>query len=74
MDKPAQILKELTSLGLSEQAIADRLKRRGVQVTQPTLNRIKRGEIKRPSYDVGAALLVLRDECIADDDAQRRRA
>ncbi len=74
MDSPAQILRALTALGLTEKAIAERLARQDVAVSQATINRIKLGRIQRPSYEVGAALVRLRDELLDESTGQRRRA
>lgn len=62
MDSPSDILRALSGLGFTEKEIAERLRARGVQVTQPTINRIKTGAIRRPSFEIGSALVRLRDE------------
>lgn len=80
MNTPADTLRALISSGLTEQRIADQLAEQGVRITQPTINRIKRGVIRRPSFDVGAALLRLHRELadqprrdLADVPKRRRR-
>lgn len=62
MDKPADVITSLIESGLTEQAIADRLGSLGIQVAQSTIHRIKTGEIDQPKFDVGVALLKLRDQ------------
>lgn len=62
MDKPSEIIAALIESGLTEQAIADRVTKDGVYVAQSTINRIKTGEIEQPKFDLGMALLRLRDQ------------
>lgn len=62
MDKPADVIAGLIKLGMTEQAIADHLASVGIQVAQSTIHRIKTGQIEQPKFDVGVALLRLRDE------------
>jgi hypothetical protein len=62
MAKPADIILALLESGLTEQAIADRICEGGVYVAQSTIHRIKTGEIEQPKFDLGMALLKLREQ------------
>lgn len=57
-----KLIEGLLESGLKEQEIADRLTAKGVHATQPTINRIKTGEIGNPRYELGAALVTLHNE------------
>jgi hypothetical protein len=41
---------------MNEREITDALREMGVDVTQPTVNRIRCGKIKRTSHDIGRGL------------------
>lgn len=55
--EPKTLIKRLMSDGMTETEIADALKSNGVSVTQPTINRIKKGS--GTSYEIGMGLLQL---------------
>lgn len=61
-----KIIDELLERGLSEADIAARLRAEGVSISQASINRLKRGAIKRPNYDLGSALLRLHQGCEED--------
>lgn len=44
---------------MTEQGIADELGSLGVEISQPSINRLKNGTVKRPSFKVGRALVEL---------------
>lgn len=50
----SHLVSALMSSGLTQQQIAER-----VQVKQPTISRLRSGVIKRPGYQLGAALVEL---------------
>jgi hypothetical protein len=47
--------------GLAETEIVARLLELGVRTSQPTINRIKRGNARKIDYDVGTGLLRLHE-------------
>lgn len=59
MDKPSEVILALIKSGLTEQAIADEVRKDGIYVAQSTINRIKLGEIEQPKFDLGMAILRL---------------
>lgn len=59
-ETPQSFVERLVGAGLSEAKIADELVTRGVQVTQATINRIKKGA--GTSYEIGVTLQRLADE------------
>ena len=54
-----KLIEDLLGEGLKEQEIANRVKTKGVRTTQPTINRIKKGVIESPRYELGQALVNL---------------
>jgi hypothetical protein len=54
-----KIVKQIAQTGISDSEIGRTITDLGVPVTQPTISRIRSGQIKRPSYDLGVALLTL---------------
>jgi len=58
----SRVIEELQAAGLSGEAIAERLKTKGVDASQPTISRIKTGKITNPSFKLGMALLELHRE------------
>ena len=57
-----KIIMNLMSRGFTEQSLVDMLDEWGVECTQPTINRIKNGLIKTPSYDLGVCLVKLYEQ------------
>lgn len=55
----AKLVQELIDSGLTETAIAERLKEAGITTTQQTINRIKNGVTANARYDVGSAITAL---------------
>lgn len=55
---PQQALRDIVAKH-SEVWVLDQLAADGVQVTQPTLNKIRHGDIRRTSYETGEAILRL---------------
>lgn len=55
--EPKTLIKRLMSAGMTETEIAAALKSNGIPVTQPTINRIKKGS--GTSYAIGMGLLQL---------------
>ncbi|PUB87043.1 MAG: hypothetical protein DBP02_02015 [gamma proteobacterium symbiont of Ctena orbiculata] len=53
-----EIVSDLIESGLSEGAIAEMIG----EVSQPTIHRIKTGEIKNTSYKIGSALVALHEQ------------
>lgn len=53
------IIQELIGSGMGESQIVAALKADGVEVSVPTINRIKNGLIKRTGFDIGSALVRL---------------
>jgi len=60
MSDLAAIISELVANGYTEQGIADALRSSGVDVTQSTINRIKRKALN-PRFDIGIALVHLKE-------------
>lgn len=61
MSDPKTLAEELYEL-MNDREIADALRKSGIKVTQATINRIRCGQIKRTSFDIGAGLLHLHNE------------
>lgn len=59
---PQLAVKALQSRGVSQRQIAAELRAAGVVTTQETISRIGSGSIKRPSFELGAALISLANE------------
>lgn len=53
------VIQELIVAGTNESQIVAALKADGVEVSLPTINRIKNGLIKRTRFDIGSALVRL---------------
>lgn len=53
------IIQDLIGAGMAESQIVAALKADGVEVSVPTINRIKNGLIKRTGFDIGSALVRL---------------
>lgn len=60
--KPSEALQALNEAGFSDQRIATALTERGVNATQPTIYRIRNGDIDDPKWKLGQAILALRAE------------
>lgn len=52
----SKIVQQIVDTGVSDSEIGRAITDSGVSVTQPTISRIRTGDIKRPSYDLGVAL------------------
>lgn len=61
MTEPRDIVQNLIDRDMTEIEIVDELKKLGVSVTQPTINRIKNGS-QRTSYEIGKALERLHEQ------------
>lgn len=59
MSTPKALIEQLISLKMNEYEIATELCSAGVSVTQATLNRIRRGQIKSTSFEIGMGLMKL---------------
>lgn len=55
----ASVIQDLIGSGVNESQICTTLNAEGVEVTLPTINRIKNGLIKRTRFDIGSALVRL---------------
>lgn len=55
----SKLVQELIESGLTETAIAERLKEAGISTTQQSINRIKLGVTANARYDVGSAITAL---------------
>lgn len=55
----AKLLQDLIDTGLTETAIAERLKEAGISTTQQSINRLKLGVTANARYDVGSAITAL---------------
>lgn len=53
------LIQDLIGSGMKEGQIVEALKADGVDVSVPTINRIKNGLIKRTGFDIGSALVRL---------------
>lgn len=53
------LIQDLIGSGMAESQIVAALKADGVEVSVPTINRIKNGLIKRTGFDIGSALVRL---------------
>lgn len=60
-DDPKSIVKRLKKSGMTESQIAETLNDDGVEVTQPTINRIATGKHRKTSFDIGMGLLKLQE-------------
>jgi hypothetical protein len=56
---PRILIQQLIGSGMKEGQIVEALKADGVDVSVPTINRIKNGLIKRTGFDIGIALMRL---------------
>jgi hypothetical protein len=54
-----KLIGDMLDKGETEASIAEKLKRRGIQCTQTTVNRLKSGFISEPRHSVGEALRAL---------------
>lgn len=70
MQDPKSLIKRLIKAGMTETEIADELRDEGIDVTQPTINRIASGTIRKTSFDIGMGLIKLHERRIA----QQQRA
>lgn len=62
MNEPKDIVRDLIDNGeMTEEEIVVALKKLGVKVTQPSINRIKNGN-QSPSYTIGRALERLKEQ------------
>lgn len=59
---PQSIVEELIKLPMTEGEIVDELRKLGVETTQPTINRIKKGVHKTTMYDLGRGLETLYEQ------------
>lgn len=57
LQKLVQDLCELAEL--TEMQITDELRQRGIEVSQPTINRLRNGKVTRPAFHIGSALIAL---------------
>lgn len=57
LQKLVQDLCELADL--TEMQITEELRQRGIEVSQPTINRLRNGKVSRPAFHIGAALIAL---------------
>jgi hypothetical protein len=53
------LIQDLIGSGMNETQIVAAIKADGVEVSVPTINRIKNGLIKRTGFDIGSALVRL---------------
>lgn len=53
------LIQDLIGSGMNETQIVAAIKADGVEVSVPTINRIKNGLIKRTGFDIGTALVRL---------------
>jgi arginine repressor len=61
--EPKTLIEQLVSQAdMTEAEISSALKEMGVDVTQATLNRIKNGVHRHTKFEIGYALLQLRDQ------------
>lgn len=66
MVTPQTIIESLTKSGMTEDEIVEALKANGVEVTQATINRIKNGVTRKPSFELGMGLLQLHARRFSD--------
>jgi hypothetical protein len=59
MSNPQSIIQQLINAGMKEREIADALREDGVEISIPTLNRIKNGIHRSTSFDIGMGLVRL---------------
>ena len=59
MESPKTIIERLTGSGMTEEQIAEALRKSGVEVSQATINRIKTGKHRKTSFEIGMGLLRL---------------
>jgi len=63
MESPETLVREIyEQYDLSESQIVAKLAELGVKTSQPTLNRIRHGKARGTTFELGAALLQLRDK------------
>lgn len=55
----SSVIHQLIGTGINESQIVATLKAEGIEVSLPTINRIKNGLIKRTRFDIGSALVRL---------------
>lgn len=55
----SRTVQQIADTGISDSEIARVIKASGVEVSQPTISRIRNGRIKAPSYELGVALKAL---------------
>jgi hypothetical protein len=53
------MIQQLIDSGMKEREITDALREDGVEITVPTLNRIKNGKHRKTSFEVGMGLVRL---------------
>ncbi len=58
----SKIIITLMRRGFTEQDLVDAVNAFGVDCSQPTINRIKNGLIRTPSYDLGVCLVRLYEQ------------
>lgn len=59
MSNPRFIIQKLIDGGMKEREITDALREDGVEITIPTLNRIKNGRHRTTSFEIGMGLVRL---------------
>jgi len=74
MATPKSVIADLQRSGMTEMQITEDLRQQGVEVTQATINRIKSGEIKRTSFEIGMALIRLQERRLAERRRPEPRA
>lgn len=57
-----KIIAALMRRGFTEQDLVDAVQAAGIPCSQPTINRIKNGLIRTPSYDLGVCLVKLHEQ------------
>lgn len=70
MHDPKSLIRRLKKSGMTETEIVEALRQEGIEVSQPTINRIASGAHKTTSFDIGMGLLKLHERKIA----QQQRA
>lgn len=55
----SSVIQQLIGTGINESQIVATLNAEGIEVSLPTINRIKNGLIKRTRFDIGSALVRL---------------
>ena len=64
-----RIIANIKESGFSDVAIAEKIRKTGVQVTQPTITRLRNGTVSDPYHELGEAILLLHEECVSQDSA-----